>query len=201
MKRVWCIPVFALIVSLLLSLTILAAPLQDSDRAKDIKQWIAAIENQDLVEAAIAADEALKSEDPILRSMVLSKILSNKNPRIRAIGFAYLVENQKRIVIEASAPEATISKINPADKNYLLDSLTQECIFSEFDKKTLKFKVDMQRLGGGNGAIGQDGISFTIRSNMINLYISEGGYLVGTMSLKLSNTPGLVSLPAKAALP
>lgn len=173
-----------------------------AQRGADIKSTLAEIEGSDPITAAIAADKALKSKDPLLRSIALEKVLSSSDSRVRTIGLTYLVSTQKRIVVEATATESALRSVErDGDRQQLLGQLILVVEFSGFDPTTGRFKVSVDRLGQGEGAIGQDGLTIMIRQNKITLRQVLNRSLVGTVSYRLSNQLALVHTPATAALP
>ena len=195
--------IFRTIVSVCFCVTFAVSPAcLAADRSTDIRKCVAEIEGNDPITAALAVDQALRSNDPILRSIALEKALSHSDSRVRSLGFTYLVKTQKRIVVEAIATDSAISTISSQnDRRSLIDQLVLVVEFSEFNPSTSRFVARINRWGTGEGAVGQDGITITQNSNKITLRNAISGFLVGTASYRLNNTPGLIHLPAKAALP
>lgn len=174
-----------------------------SGRVEDIKKIIESIESSDEVVASVAADEALKSEDSLLRSMALKKILMSSSPQVRSVGFIYLIKSQKRIVVEAMSYESTLEdeSIIKVDRESLSLKLIIEITISNFNEKTSRFEARVSGIGGGEGAVGQDGIRIIANDSVISLKSAVGDYLVGGIQYRLSNTKRLIPLPARAALP
>ncbi len=188
--------------TLLLVLASTVLPAVSSERSDEIKKNISGIEDADSLIAAVVAQRELKVEDPLERSVALEKSLQSKHPRVRSIGFRYLVETQKRLVVEATATESALKGIKKAgDKGSLLGALTLKFDFEDYDTNTSRFRVRCDPWGIGEGMIGMDGLTITINKNKLNLNSAISGYLIGTATYRLSNTRIPVELPAKAALP
>lgn len=187
---------------LLVLVLMLACSTAYAQRGADIQHTLAEIESGPPIQAALAAERALRSNDPLLRSMALEKALSNDDSRVRSIGFTYLVSTLKRIVVEATATESALRSVGyEGDRKQLIDQLVLVVEFSDFDAATGRFKARVNRWGSCDGAIGQDGITITAHYNKLTLRQAVKRTLVGTASYRLSNQPGLINLPAAVALP
>jgi hypothetical protein len=168
--------------------------------AQDISAQLLEIAGKDSLKAALAAEAALSSPSATIRSVALEAILRSTDGRVRAVGYGYLVKNQKLFVIEVDLPP---NAGTDRDKSRFLYDVRHNpplrIPVERYDSATGQFQAFSAGFGTRTANIARDGMTIpfnwhgtecSVRFNAV-----EGEYLVGPMKCEVH------TFKAKSALP
>ncbi len=168
--------------------------------AQDISAQLAEIAGKDSLKAALAAEAALSSPSATTRSLALEATLKSTDGRVRAIGYSYLVKNQKLFIVEVNLPPNVGMDRNK--DSFLYDVRTKPLLRIEverYDPNTGQFEASPVGFRGKTATIARDGITIPITWHNVECALRfnsvEGEYLVGPMRC------GTYAFTAKSALP
>jgi hypothetical protein len=143
----------------LLSLT--SANAQSTDaRVKEITNRLAKIDSINPIERIVASEGLLASEDPTLRSLALPKILASNDGRVRAVGFSYLVDVQKKFNITVAVPDKKTEVRSPNLRDGITNYSTFTAVISEYEKPVRQFKGSINYIDHFTGTVATDGLTF-----------------------------------------
>lgn len=169
---------------------------------KDIQAALERINGADPIQRVLAAEGALHSDNPLLRSLALEKTLESSDGRVKETGFVYLVTNQKRFIVnlEISPDKLEALNLNEGFKSNFLQLSPWTIVFESFDKNTLTLSGRANPPGASFvGSINQAGLIAAINVYGLNCKLQFRGVAGG--ALRGALTCGNVSFPASTPLP
>lgn len=168
--------------------------------AQDINAQLTEIAGKDAMKAALAAEAALSSPSATIRSLALEATLKSTDGRVRAIGYSYLVKNQKLFIVEVNLPPNV--GIDRNKDSFLYDVRTRPLLrieVEQYDPDTGQFRASAPGFRGKIATIARDGITIPITWHNVECALRfnavEAEYLVGPMRCETH------TFKAKSALP
>lgn len=166
----------------------------------DIKSALAQISSQDPIQRMIAAQDALQSNDQILRMAGLDADLKSGDGHVREIGLAYLMNEQKQLIVTIDVAPDQLSQINDPNLKTSIAGVSPLTIaIQSMDPHTLVIAAYNNNLGNMAGSVTQDGLTFSLQILGTNCGLYLRGYAEGLLRGALDC--GSASFAASTAVP
>jgi hypothetical protein len=192
---------YALATALLLLAAVARAETMPAEE-KDIQAALERINGPDPIQRVLAAEGALHSDNPLLRSLALQKTMESSDGRVKEVGFVYLVTIQKRFIatLEISSDKLEILNLNDLVKSRFLQLSPLTIVFESFDKNTLTVSGTADPPGASFiGSINQAGLIAALNIYGLNCKLEFRGVAGGALRGELTCRD--VSFPARIPLP
>ncbi len=121
--------------------------------AQSLSEILDSLNEKDQNKLLINYNEALKSQDQMVKSIVIQKALSSKDGRIRMLGFQTHVMGTQQDLVELSITEDAVKK-NPQ----IVDHKFFILAYKNFDSQKNTFTARISGEGDSAGFVNQSGI-------------------------------------------
>lgn len=185
---------------------------QDQTEETDMQATLGKMTGADPIQRALATQEALSSNNQILRSIALDTALASTDGVVKEQGLFYLANSQKQFIITVTLPPSDPNASDQSDsktaafENALMKYSPITIQVSAVDQNTMTIQ------GQANnrdivGSITRDGLNFVISPGyvavdgsgnfpcLINFRTVTNGLLVGAMTCNNKSYPATTAVP------